>query len=127
MKIKTHRKIDTQLCGTPLEVGHGFSRVEFHATEGMAVDESGLVHGGFVFGLADHAAMIAVNHPNVVLGGAEVRFLLPVRTGDTLLAEAKVTSSEGKKRVAEVVVQRQGRVVFEGEFSCFVPDKHVLG
>lgn len=126
MKIKTHGKIDTQLCGNPLEVGQGFSRVEFHAIEGMAVDESGLVHGGFVFGLADYAAMIAVNHPNVVLGGAEVRFLLPVRTRDTLLAEAKVASSEDKKREVEVVVQREGRVVFEGKFTCFVLEKHVL-
>jgi acyl-coenzyme A thioesterase PaaI-like protein len=126
MKIKTHRKIDTELSGTPLEVGQGFSRVEFHAIEEMAVDESGLLHGGFVFGLADHAAMIAVNHPNVVLGGAEVRFLLPVQTGDTLLAEARVASSEGKKRKVEVIVQREGRVVFKGGFTCFVLEKHVL-
>jgi acyl-coenzyme A thioesterase PaaI-like protein len=126
MKIKTHEKIDTDLCGTPLEVGNGFSRVGFHAVEGMAVDESGLVHGGFVFGLADHAAMIAVNHPNVVLGGAEVRFLLPVQTGDTLLAEARVASSEGKKQVVEVAIHRRGQVVFEGTFTCFVLEKHVL-
>lgn len=92
MKIKTHEKIYTELCGTLLEVGNGFSRVEFHAIEGMTVNESGLVHGGFVFGLADYAAMITVNHPNVVLGGAEVRFFLPVKTGDILLAEAKVAS-----------------------------------
>lgn len=127
MKIKTHGKINTKLCGTPLEVGNGSSRVEFHAIEEMAVDESGLVPGGFVFGLADYAAMIAVNHPNVVLGGAEVRFLLPVRIGDTLLAEAKVASSEGKKQVVEVAVQRRGQVVFEGTFTCFVLEKHVLG
>jgi acyl-coenzyme A thioesterase PaaI-like protein len=126
MKIKTHGKIDTKLCGIPLEVGNGFSRVEFHTTEGMAVDEFGLVHGGFVFGLADHAAMIAVNHPNVVLGGAEVRFLLPVQTGDTLLPEAQVIASEGKKQKVEVRVQRGGQAVFEGEFTCFVLEKHVL-
>lgn len=126
MKIKTHRKIDTELCGTPLEVGQGFSRVEFHAIERMAVDESGLVHGGFVFGLADYAAMIAITHPNVVLGAAEVRFLVPVQTGDTLLAEARVVLSEGKKQVVEVVVQREGEIVFEGAFTCFVLEKHVL-
>jgi uncharacterized protein (TIGR00369 family) len=126
MKIETHTRIDTGLCGTPLEVGEGFSRVEFHATEGMAVDESGLVHGGFVFGLADYAAMIAVNHPNVVLGGAEVRFLLPVRTGDTLLAEAKVVSSEGKRKKVTVTIQREGQIVFEGAFSCVVLNTHVL-
>jgi acyl-coenzyme A thioesterase PaaI-like protein len=44
----------------------------------MAADQRGLVHGGFTFGLADYAAMVAVNDPNVVLGAAEVRFLAPV-------------------------------------------------
>jgi acyl-coenzyme A thioesterase PaaI-like protein len=48
----------------------------------MAVDDRGLVHGGFVFGLADHAAMLAVNDPNVVLGAASTRFLKPVRVGE---------------------------------------------
>jgi acyl-coenzyme A thioesterase PaaI-like protein len=48
----------------------------------MVVDAHGLVHGGFVFGLADYAAMLAVNDPNVVLGAAEARFLKPVRRGD---------------------------------------------
>jgi uncharacterized protein (TIGR00369 family) len=126
MKIETHTRIDRELCGTPLEVGEGVSRVEFHAIERMAVDESGLVHGGFVFGLADYAAMIAVNHPNVVLGGAEVRFLLPVRTGDTLLAEAQVVSSEGKRKKVTVTIQREGQAVCEGAFTCFVLNTHVL-
>jgi uncharacterized protein (TIGR00369 family) len=126
MKIETHTRIDRELCGTPLEVGDGFSRVEFHASERMTADESGLVHGGFVFGLADYAAMIAVNHPNVVLGGAEVRFLLPVRTGDTLLAEAKVVSSEGKGKKVTAAIKREGQTVFEGTFSCFVLKTHVL-
>jgi hypothetical protein len=27
MKIETHTRIDRELCGTPLEVGEGFSRV----------------------------------------------------------------------------------------------------
>ncbi|MBK5099871.1 MAG: PaaI family thioesterase [Desulfobacteraceae bacterium] len=127
MRIDTHTKIDAELCGTPLEVGKGFSRVEFRAMDRMAVDESGLVHGGFVFGLADYAAMIAVNHPNVVLGAAEVRFLLPVRTDDILLAEARVVESEGKKQKVKVSVQIMGQTVFEGEFTCFVLKNHVLG
>jgi len=90
MKIDTHTKIDTELCGTPLEVGEGFSRVEFHAIDRMAVDESVMVYGRFVFRLADYAAMIEVNHPNVVLGAADVLLMLPVRTDDTLMEESKV-------------------------------------
>jgi uncharacterized protein (TIGR00369 family) len=126
MKILTHDRIDHELCGEPLAVQNGFSRVQLRATERMVVDGTGLVHGGFVFGLADHAAMIAVNHPNVVLGAADVKFLKPVRPEEVIVAEAKVDTTEGKKRLVSVMVTRKDEKVFEGKFTCFVLDKHVL-
>ena len=63
----------------------------------MAADSTGLTHGGFTFGLADYAAMLAVNHPFVVLGSAQVKFTAPVRTGETMRAEAKVRPSRGRR------------------------------
>ena len=127
MNISTHGKIDRNLCGTPLETGEGYSRVELSATENMAADDSGLVHGGFIFGQADYAAMIAVNHPNVVLGGADVKFLKPVKVGETVVAEAKITETKGRKNIVEVSVSRGAEKVFGGTFVCFVLDRHVLG
>ncbi len=127
MDIITHEKIDQELCGEPLEVKEGFSRVSMRAIKRMAADDSGLSHGGFIFGLADYAAMIAVNHPNVVLGGANVRFLKPVKTGDVVIAEARVEEASGKKKKVQVTAARGDEKVFEGEFTCFVLDKHVLG
>ena len=126
MEIKTHEKINSRLCGTPVSVGNNKSRVEFSATEDMIVDEPGLVHGGFVFGLADHAAMLAVNHPNVVLGGADVKFLKPVRVGDALVAEAVVTESIKNRHRVDVTVTCEKGPVFKGSFVCFVLDHHVL-
>jgi len=126
MDIKTHRSIDQDLCGRPLLVKQGFSQVELTTTDRMAVDDPGLVHGGFVFGLADYAAMIAVNHPHVVLGAAEVNFKKPVRVGETIIAEAEVTESQGRKQLVRVAVRRGDDLLFEGEFLCFVLDPHVL-
>ncbi|MBU3915901.1 PaaI family thioesterase [bacterium] len=126
MEITTHNKINNRLCGLPLETRKGYSRVGMKTDEIMAVDESGLVHGGFIFGLADHAAMIAVNHPNVVLGSSEVKFQKPVKVNDILIAEAKVTEIKNKKQSVGVAVKRGSDVVFEGSFTCFVLDKHVL-
>ncbi|MFA6010522.1 MAG: PaaI family thioesterase [Desulfobacteraceae bacterium] len=126
MNINTHQKIDQTLCGHPVFLEENKCSIEFKAIESMAADNSGLVHGGFIFGLADYAAMLAVNHPNVVLGGAQVKFLKPSKVGDVLVAEAQVTSSEGKKRIVSVKVSKENDVVFEGELICFVPPKHVL-
>lgn len=92
----------------------------------MAADDSDLVHGGFVFGFADYAAMLAVNHPNVVLGRAESRFLKPVAVGDALVADAEILERTGNKRLVQVAVKRNGETVFDGEFVCYVLDRHVL-
>ena len=126
MEIVTHQAIEQTLCGHPILVDTGFSRVEFEATPEMTADDSGLVHGGFVFGLADYAAMIAVNHPNVVLGAADVKFLKPIILGDKVVAEARVEEIQGKKHWVAVSVAKQEEIIFQGMFTCFVLDKHVL-
>ena len=126
MDIITHNKIDCSLCGKPLLTEKDFSKVELKTSKQMSVDQTGLVHGGFIFGLADHAAMIAVNHPNVVLGTAEVKFLKPVQAEETVVAEAKVEKKEDKKITVTVSVSRGEEPVFEGMFTCFILTKHVL-
>ncbi len=122
----THKEIDQKLCGTPIMVEPDISRIEMKTDGSMEVDDLGLVHGGFVFGLADYAAMLAVNDPNVVLGSADVKFLKPVKTGENIIAEAKTTSKKGRKHIVSVTVHRNNEPVFSGEFTCFVLDKHVL-
>jgi uncharacterized protein (TIGR00369 family) len=126
MQILTHNQINTHLCGKPVDVKDGTSQVVLHTDKTMTVDVHGLVHGGFVFGLADHAAMIAVNDPNVVLGSAQVKFIKPVRAGQTVIADAKTETVEGKKHTVSVIAYIGESRVFEGEFKCFVLDKHVL-
>jgi uncharacterized protein (TIGR00369 family) len=126
MERRTHEKIAPHLCGHPVELVDGRARVVLEPTPEMAADERGLVHGGFTFGLADYAAMLAVNEPTVVLASAQVKFLGPVVTGDHVEAEATVERSEGKKRWVKVVVRRDGKPVLEGELLAVVPDKHIL-
>ncbi|WP_297506432.1 PaaI family thioesterase [Thermococcus sp.] len=127
MEQRTHRLASERLVGRPLKIGEGYAEVELLTTEEMAVDEYGLVHGGFTFGLADYAAMLAVNEPTVVLGKAEVRFLKPVKAGELLTARAEVREDLGRKKVvwAEVFNERDEKV-FEGAFHCYVLEKHVL-
>jgi len=127
MEVKTHARAVHRLLGTPVHIEDDKeAEVRLEATEEMAVDERGLVHGGFTFGLADLAAMLAVNHPNVVLGGSESRFLAPVRVGDVMRARAVVVSREGRRREIEVKVTVGENCVFKGAFTCYVLDRHIL-
>ncbi len=123
----THLLTDPRLVGAVVSVGDAAATAELQTTANMAVDAQGLVHGGFVFGLADYAAMLAVNDPNVVLGGADVRFLKPVAAGALVRATAQVDVVKGRKHIVLTSASVGDVVVFEGTFTCFVLDEHVLG
>ena len=127
MDIKTHKKANSGLLGKPIKIETGKSAlVELVASEYMVVDDEGLIHGGFAFGLADYAAMLAVNDPFVVLGGADVRFKAPVKMGQKMIAEAVIDLVDNRKRIVRVEIKVDERLVFKGTFTCFVLNKHVF-
>lgn len=126
-EANTHLGISSELCGHVVSLAEGTATVRLVTTDVMRADAQGLVHGGFVFGLADYAAMLAVNDPNVVLGSAATRFLAPVKVGDEVSATATVRESKGKKRLIEVVARVADRDIMSGTLTAFVLEAHVLG
>ena len=126
MRQNTHLKIDNRLCGEVIRIEKDLAEVRLTTTPEMAADQEGLVHGGFIFGAADFAAMCAVNEPNVVLAGSECRFLAPSIVGDTIDFKATVVKSEGAKAVVEVEAFCQGRPLFSASFKTVVTKEHVL-
>jgi acyl-coenzyme A thioesterase PaaI-like protein len=126
MHPRTHLAIDPRWVGVVRALEPGRAVAALLTLPEMAADDRGLVHGGFVFGLADYAAMLAVDDPNVVLGSAEVRFVAPVRVGEEVVAEARVTSTDRRKRAIEVVARVGEREVLAGTMAAFVLDRHVL-
>jgi acyl-coenzyme A thioesterase PaaI-like protein len=62
----------------------------------------------------------------VVLGAAETRFLEPVRRGDHLIATAQTLDAQGRKHLVRVEATVDSAKVFEGTFTCFVLERHVL-
>lgn len=127
MSPNTHLSIHPALVGAPVSISDGEAVASLQTTPEMAADAVGLVHGGFVFGLADYAAMLVVNHPNVVLGSAETRFVAPVRVGETVVARATRVEASGRKHRIQVNATVGDRVVLTGLFTAFVLDGHVLG
>lgn len=124
---RTHTKSSQDLVGIPVSIRTDVSsEATLTATANMVVDEWGLIHGGFTFGLADFAAMIAVNEPNVVLTSANVEFLAPVKSGDRVVARATVVAKEAHKRIVGVECFVGDRKVLKGQFMCAVTRRHVL-
>jgi acyl-coenzyme A thioesterase PaaI-like protein len=126
MTLNTHLDINNALCGKVTKLEVSYAEVLLHTTQAMSTDSQGLVHGGFVFGAADYAAMSAVNDPFVVLGASSSKFMAPVKVGDVVLCKAKVTSTKGKKTLVEVQAFVSDTRVVECWFTTFILDKHVL-
>ena len=126
MQHNTHLEIDTSLCGKVIKLQINYAEVLLHTTQQMATDKQSLVHGGFIFGAADYAAMSAVNDPLVVLGSSSSKFIAPVKVGDVVLCKARVMSEKGKKREVEVQAFVSEKLVYKGSFTTFVLDEHVL-
>ncbi len=125
--VKTHLMASSSLLGRPTLIeDDSRAVVDLVTTKDMVVDDEGLVHGGFTFGLADYAAMLAVNHPYVVIGSTDVKFTAPVRLGEKMRATAMVKERDGKRREVAVEVQVEGKIVFKGTMICYILDRHVL-
>ena len=127
MQLNTHLNINTSLCGKVTKLQENYAEVLLHTTQQMAADMQGLVHGGFIFGAADYAAMSAVNDPYVVLGASSSKFIAPVKVGDAVRCKASVVRTKGKKAEVEVEAFVNEKLVFEGNFTTFVLPAHVLG
>ena len=128
MLPKTHLRCDPSLVGEVMDLCENRALIRLKTSVKMIADDLGLIHGGFLFGLADFAAMTAVNQPTVVLAASSVKFLHPVKMGQTLMAAARVRSVDGRRYTVDVTVHVEGveTPCMTGEFSCFVPEKHVL-
>ena len=124
--IKTHKLINERFSGKIIELSENRAKSILHTNIDMVADDMGLIHGGFIFSAADYVAMVAVNDPNVVLGASECRFIAPVKKGESVVFEADVVSTKGKKRIVEVKAFVDYKTVFEGIFTAFILDSHVL-
>jgi len=124
--LKTHLKINQHLCGKVITQKEEYAEVLLSTTKEMLADEYGLIHGGFTFGAADYAAMVAVNDPTVLLVAVNVTFLAPIRLGEEIYFQAKVIENDGKKSLVLVTATVAEKKVFEGEFKTYTPTTHIL-
>ncbi|HEV8570266.1 MAG TPA: hydroxyphenylacetyl-CoA thioesterase PaaI [Actinoplanes sp.] len=97
-----------------VEAGDGAAVVRMRVTDSM-VNGHGMVHGGYVFMVADTAFACACNSrgPITVAAGADITFLQPTRAGDVLEARARERSTSGRNGVYDVTVLSDGDVVAE--------------
>jgi acyl-CoA thioesterase len=99
------------------DVGPGRARARMRVTAEM-VNGHDIVHGGYVFLLADNAFAFACNTYGqvTVAAAAEVVFVAPGRLGDELTAEAVERTRFGRSGIYDVTVRRSGDDAVIAEF-----------
>lgn len=96
------------------ECGSGRARVRMRIGPDM-VNGHGIVHGGYVFLLADTAFAYACNSygPVTVAAGAQIDFVAPANDGDVLEATASEVARFGRSGIYDVRVRRGDDLIAE--------------
>lgn len=104
------RKLGMEL----VELRAGRAALRMTVTDAM-VNGHGIVHGGYVFTLADSAFACACNShgPVTVAAGADITFVASANAGDELIAVAEERTTYGRSGICDVTVTRGDDVIAE--------------
>jgi acyl-CoA thioesterase len=99
---------------TVSDAGEGKATARMRVREDM-VNGHGIVHGAFVFAVADTAFACACNShgPVAVAAAVDVTFVAPARLGDLLVARAEERTRFGRSGIYDVTVRRGADVIAE--------------
>ncbi|WP_181782953.1 hydroxyphenylacetyl-CoA thioesterase PaaI [Pseudonocardia pini] len=97
-----------------LDIAPGRARTALTVAE-RHLNGHGIVHGGYLFFLADAAFSFACNSHGVstVAAGGDIAFLRAAKPGDELVAEARETALSGRSGIYDVTVRVGDAVVAE--------------
>lgn len=110
----------------PQPLGHARTRM---AVVGTMVNGHAIMHGGYIFTLADSTFALACNATGrlTVAAGCEITFLTSCRLGDVLVAEGRERITYGRSGITDVTVTREsdGAVVaeFRGKSRSLPPPR----
>lgn len=119
------RDLNFKLSGELVGLARNLSKVVFTPTSDMCVD-SRLIHSGFVFGAAAHAALTALNKKNSLIIGADIKFLAPIELGHEIIFQAEALQDDTKKCEVKVEGFLLDIKIFYGIFFVAVFDKKIF-
>ncbi|RDW12585.1 hydroxyphenylacetyl-CoA thioesterase PaaI [Paracoccus thiocyanatus] len=99
----------SQRLGMSLDhIAPGQATLSMTVTEAMS-NGHGNCHGGYIFTLADSAFAFACNSYNqlAVAQHCSISYLLPVRIGDRLTAQAREVSRRGRSGIYDIRITNQ--------------------
>ncbi len=85
-------------------------------TEDMVFEKTQVARGHYVFSQANSLALAIIDAPMVVTGVANIKYKLPVRVGEKLVAKAEIIRQRGNKYFVWVRTRNEMQEVFRAKF-----------
>jgi acyl-coenzyme A thioesterase PaaI-like protein len=93
------------------------------ATEEMVLSKTKIIRGHILFAQANSLAVALIDSPLVLTGSARIKYLVPVKQGQKVLAKAEVLKRKGDKFFVKVVSKVGQMEVFTGLFIVVAKGK----
>ena len=85
-------------------------------TDDLIFAESEIARGPALFSQANSLALAIIDAPLAITGVANVKYKVPIRKGDTVIAHAEIVKVRGNKIFIWVKTLREGKEVFRAKF-----------
>lgn len=109
-----------EIIGELIDIELGKSGIAILKTvKSMAFNRTGIIRSHYIFSLADSLAISIIDAEVALTGIARLRYKIPVYTGQTLVAKARVAQKKGNKYLVSVHVKSNHEEVFTGKLVIF--------
>ena len=118
---KAHDKVTTiekdDLVGELIELEPGHSGVSLlRVTDDMVFAKNKIAKGHYIFSQANSLALALINAPMAVTGVANIKYKVPVKVGEMLVAKAEVIRQRCNKFFVWVKTRNDREEVFRAKF-----------
>jgi len=121
LAAKSYSKVKSikgrEIVGELIDLELGKSGISVLQTDNqMAFEKNGVVRGHFIFAQAESLAIAVIDAPVALTGVANIKYKIPVRAGDKLVAKAEVVRVRGNKYFVWVKTKVKDSEAFRGKF-----------
>jgi acyl-coenzyme A thioesterase PaaI-like protein len=82
----------------------------------MAFTKTKIIKGHYIFAMAETLALAVIESNVALIGVANVKYRVPVKAGDKLVAKAEVTNKRGSEYFVRVWINVNSDQVFRSKF-----------
>ena len=124
-KTKSIRTLSsTEIVGEIIDFDLGVSAISILETnDRMTFEKTDIIRGHYIYSLAESLSISTIDAHVAIVGVANVKYKIPIRSGQRLIAKAQVKKNEGNKFIVWVKIYIKDIEVFRGKFVLITIDE----